>query len=129
MSTVPSEVPSATAHESGIECVMWISSSEKGPSSTVSSVGSSRGGRACGGARAGHIGAVVEQAVADEHRAHRGELLLGGLDERKPQAPGAMAEQVQRGLGGGWARGQEQRLVDVLQRGVDLGAALGLVDH
>ena len=43
--------------------------------------------------------------------------------------PTCMAEQVQRGLRAGRAGGQEQRLVDVLQRGVDLGAALGLVDH
>ncbi len=77
-----------------------------------------RGGRAAG-----------QQAVALEHRAHRGQLLLVGLDQRQAQAADVVAEQVERRLRAGRAGGQEQRLVDVLQRGVDLGAVLGLVDH
>ena len=41
ISTVPSEVPSATALESGIECVMWTISIENGPSSSVSATSTS----------------------------------------------------------------------------------------
>ncbi len=54
---------------------------------------------------------------------------LGGLDERQAQAAGVEAEQVQRRLRARRAGRHEQRLVDVAQRGVDLGAVLGLVDH
>ena len=40
-----------------------------------------------------------------------------------------MAQQVQRGLRAGRARREEERLEHVLQRRVDLGAALGLMHH
>ena len=75
------------------------------------------------------VSGADEQAVAVEHRADRVALLR----RSPPRAAGAgrrrVAEQVQRGLRAGRARGHEQRLVDVAQRRVDLGAVLGLVDH
>ena len=70
-----------------------------------------------------------EQAVALEHRAHRRGLGLVGLDHREPQRAGVVAEQVHRRLDRGRAGGDEERLVDVAQRGVDLRARLRLVVH
>src|SRR5436190_4405538 len=70
-------------------------------------------------------GGDLEQPMALEHRPHRLLLPLVGLDERQAQAADAVAEHVQRGLDADRVGGQEQRLVDVPQGGVDLGAALG----
>src|ERR1700730_14713272 len=64
-----------------------------------------------------------EQAVALEHLVHLEGLVFGGLDERQAQPADPMAEHVERGLDGSRARGQEQRLVDVAQLGIDLAAA------
>ena len=70
-----------------------------------------------------------EQPVALEHRAHGGGLGLVGLDHREAQRAGVVAEQVQRRLDRGRAGGDEERLVDVAQRRVDLRPRGGLVVH
>ena len=70
-----------------------------------------------------------QQTVPLEGAADDRELGLVGLDERQPQAADVVAEQVQRGLDRDRARGAEHRLEDVAQRGVDLRAALRLVEH
>src|SRR3954454_11374105 len=70
-----------------------------------------------------------EQPVALEDRADLGPLVLVGLDERQPQTADLVAGHLQRGLHRDWVGGDAHRGVDVAQRGVDLGSALGLVDH
>ena len=55
--------------------------------------------------------------------------LLVELDVRQPRRADVDAEQVQRGLDRAGQRRDRQVAVDVLQAGVDLAPALGLVDH
>ena len=75
------------------------------------------------GGRAGcrsRRGGPLEQPVALEHRADLRGLVLVRVDHRQPARPRVQPEQVQRRLGAGRAGRQEQRRVDVAQRGVDL---------
>ena len=64
-----------------------------------------------------------------QHALHLVQFVFIGLDHRQAAAPDVVAEQVERRLGAGRARSQEQRRVDVAQARVDLRARLGLVEQ
>src|SRR5581483_9047212 len=70
-----------------------------------------------------------EHAVALEHRAHGVQLLLVELDVRQAWLADGNPDQTQRGLQAAGQRGDAEVAVYVLEAGVDLVAALGLVDH
>src|ERR1019366_2338838 len=76
----------------------------------------------------GRLGGL-KQAVAFEHRAHHGGLLLVELDVRKPWRADLEADQVERGLRRAGQRRDGQVTVDVLEARVDLPAPLWLIDH
>ena len=72
----------------------------------------------------------LQQAVALEHARTRPCSSSSASTSGRRRPPAAMAEQVQRGLdAGSGCVVTTSASIDVAQRRVDLGAALGLVDH
>src|SRR3954447_11842394 len=71
----------------------------------------------------------AQQAVTLEHRPDRRLLVLAGLDHRQAETADVVADHGERRLDRDWVDGHRQRLPGVVQRGVDLGARVGLVDH
>src|SRR3954449_2459683 len=72
---------------------------------------------------------LLEQSVPRERGPHRRELVLVAVGDGQPGAADLVAEHRERGLGRRRTVGDEQDLVDLAQRGVDLGPALGLVEQ
>src|SRR5205085_9905162 len=71
----------------------------------------------------------LKQPVTLEHLAHRCELVCVEFDVRQPRRTDIEPHQLQSRLHGGGERGDGEIAVGVLERGVDLPAAPGLVNH